>query len=288
MDALKNGWFSEINDLWPGISQSLEVEEVLYNGHSKYQHILVLQTKSYGKALVLDGIIQCTEKDEFSYQEMISFLPLCSHPNPKTVLIVGGGDGGVAREVAKFPKIEKVYQVEIDEKVVEVSRKYLQFMATGYDHPKVELVIGDGYKFVEEHKHSFDVIITDSSDPIGPATCLFEEPYFVRMKNALKPGGIICTQAGTYWSNLDQIKRTLNHCKDTFPKVGYAISSVPTYPTGQIGYMMGSLDETINFREPKTVFTDAELDKMNMRYYSDRVHRASFELPRFVEKELDL
>lgn len=288
MDKFKNGWFSEINDLWPGISQSLEVTGVYYSGRSEYQHVLVVQTRSYGRALILDGIIQCTEKDEFSYQEMISFLPLCSHSNPKTVLIVGGGDGGVAREVAKFPSVEKIYQVEIDELVVEMSRKYLPFMAKGFENKKVKLIIGDGYEFVKENLNTFDVIITDSSDPIGPAACLFEEPYFISMKKALRPGGIICTQAGTYWSNLEQVKNTMSCCRTVFPIVRYGISSVPTYPTGQIGYMLASLDDTVNFYEPKIVFTKEELDKMNMRYYNDKVHRASFVLPRFAEKELKL
>lgn len=117
--------------------------------------------------MALDGAIQCTEKDEFSYQEMMSFLPLTCHPNPKSVLIIGGGDGGVAREVSKFPTVEKIVQCEIDETVVEVSKKYLPFMAKGFESPKLTLNIGDGFKFMGEHEDEFDVIITDSSDPIG-------------------------------------------------------------------------------------------------------------------------
>ncbi|XP_001607780.1 spermidine synthase [Nasonia vitripennis] len=288
MNALKQGWFSEINGLWPGIAQSLEVEKILYEGQSEYQHVLVLQTKSYGKALVLDGIIQCTEKDEFSYQEMISFLPLCSHPNPKTVLIVGGGDGGVAREVAKFPGVEKIYQVEIDNKVVEVSKQFLPFMAKGFSDPKVNLHIGDGFEFMKQHSNEFDVIITDSSDPVGPAISLFQEPYFALLKKALKPNGIVCCQAGTVWSNLDQVQDTLTHCRSIFPKVAYGVSSVPTYPTGQIGYMLGSLNPETNFNEPLKTFSEDELDKMELRYYSDKIHRASFELPRFAKKSLKL
>lgn len=123
--------------------------------------------ETYGRALILDGVIQCTERDEFGYQELISQIPLCSHPNPERVLIVGGGDGGVAREVIKHPSVKEVHQVEIDGRVVDVSKKYLPFMACGFESPKVHLTIGDGFEFMKNHREEFDVIITDSSDPIG-------------------------------------------------------------------------------------------------------------------------
>lgn len=135
---------------------------------------VLFNSETYGKALILDGVIQCTERDEFGYQELISMIPLCCHPNPKKVLIVGGGDGGVAREVIKHPLVEEVYQVEIDGLVVDLSKKYLPFMASGFESPKVKLTIGDGFEFMKNHKGEFDVIITDSSDPIGPAVSLFQ------------------------------------------------------------------------------------------------------------------
>ncbi|CAK9819916.1 Spermidine synthase [Anthophora quadrimaculata] len=287
MDAMKPGWFSEINDLWPGVSLSLEVVKILHRERSEYQDVMVLDTKSHGRALILDGIIQCTESDEFSYQEMIAFLPLCSHPNPKTVLIVGGGDGGVAREVAKHPQVEKIVQVEIDPKVLEVSKKYLPCMGVGLNHPKVTLNVGDGFQFLKQHTGEFDIIITDSSDPVGPAECLFQESYFNLMKSALKPGGIVCSQAGTAWANLDHVTRTLQHCKVLFPVAAYGVVSVPTYPTGQIGFVLGGLSTETNFKEPKRVFSNNELDQMNIKYYDHEVHRAAFILPRFITKALN-
>lgn len=126
--------------------------------------------ETYGRVLILDGVIQCTERDEFGYQELISQIPLCAHPNPKKILIVGGGDGGVAREVIKHPAVKEVYQVEIDGRVVELSKKFLPFMASGFDSPKVHLTIGDGFEFMKNHREAFDVIITDSSDPIGQSS----------------------------------------------------------------------------------------------------------------------
>ncbi|XP_015186934.1 PREDICTED: spermidine synthase [Polistes dominula] len=286
MDAMKTGWFSEINDFWPGVSLSLEVEKTLHQGRSQYQDVLVLQTKSYGKALILDGIIQCTEKDEFAYQEMIAFIPLCSHPNPKNVLIVGGGDGGVAREVAKHPGVERIVQIEIDSMVIDVSKKYLPFMGVGFDNPKLTLNVGDGFEFMKQHSNEFDVIITDSSDPIGPAECLFQESYFNLMKTALRPGGIVCSQAGTAWMNLDHVVQTLKHCKSAFPVVDYCIASVPSYPTGQIGFVLGGLGTEMNFKVPTRIFEEEQLDEMNLRYYNSEIHKSAFVLPRFVEKSL--
>ncbi|XP_077286787.1 spermidine Synthase isoform X1 [Arctopsyche grandis] len=286
MDQLMKGWFSEVSELWPGQAMSLEVEEVLHSERSEFQDIMVVKTKSHGRVLILDGIIQCSEKDEFAYQEMISFLPLCSHNNPKTVLIVGGGDGGVAREVAKHPLVEEIHQVEIDGRVVEVSKKFLPFMAKGFESSKLKLHIGDGFEYMKNHKNKFDVIITDSSDPIGPAVNLFQEDYFKLMKQALKENGLVCSQGSTIWTDLTHVKETLNHCKRQFQTAAYAIASVPTYPNGQIGFVMGSLNKNCNFMQPTITFSDDDISKMDMRYYSTDVHKAAFALPQFAKSVL--
>ncbi|CAH4037652.1 unnamed protein product [Pieris brassicae] len=273
--------------MWPGGTFSFEVKEVLHKEKSKYQDILVLDTTSLGRVLVLDGIIQCTQKDEFSYQEMISFLPLCCHKNPEKVLIVGGGDGGVAREVAKHPLVKEIVQVEIDDKVIEVSKKYLPFMAVGFESKKLKLHVGDGFEFMKNHSQEFDVIITDSSDPVGPAVSLFQENYFALMKSALKPNGIVCSQAGTYWYSMDLVSSTLKICKNQFPKAAYATTSVPTYPSGQIGFVIGSLDSDVQFDKPTLTFSRQDELSMNLRYYSTDVHKAAFALPTFVKNELE-
>lgn len=194
MDNIKDGWFKETCTLWPGQAMSLEVDEVLYNKKSKFQDIMVFKSKTYGNVLVLDGVIQCTERDEFAYQEMIANLPICSHPCPKKVLIIGGGDGGVLREVVKHPLVESVVQCEIDEDVINASKKYLLGMAQGFFSPKLTLHVGDGFEFMKQNQDAFDVIITDSSDPVGPAESLFKESYYQLMKTALRKGGILCCQ----------------------------------------------------------------------------------------------
>lgn len=174
---------------------------------------------------------------------MIAMVPLCSHDKPQKVLIVGGGDGGVAREVCKHPLVEEVYQVEIDERVVELSKKYLPFMACGFDSPKLQLTIGDGFEFMKNHNGEFDVIITDSSDPIGPAVSLFQESYFELMKKALRPGGIVCSQGGTFYTDLKHVKDTMDSCRRQFSNVSLATTNVPSYPCGNISFVMGSLNE---------------------------------------------
>ncbi|XP_013187111.1 spermidine synthase [Amyelois transitella] len=283
MNTLKTNWFSESCEMWPGATFSFEVKKVLHEEKSQFQQIHVFDTTSLGRVLVLDGIIQCTQKDEFSYQEMISFLPLCAHKNPEKVLIVGGGDGGVAREVAKHPKVKEIVQVEIDAKVIEVSKKYLPFMAVGFDSEKLTLHVGDGFEFLKSHKEEFDVIITDSSDPIGPAVQLFEENYFSLMKKALRPGGIVCSQAGTIWNDIDIVTSTLRYCKNQFAVAAYAYASVPTYPSGQIGFVIGSLDGTTKLDTPNLVFSREEEKAMNLRYYNSDIHKAAFVLPTHVK-----
>ena len=173
---------------------TLKVEKVLHHEKSKYQDVLVFQSTTYGTVLVLDGAIQVTERDEFAYQEMITHLAMNSHPNPKKVLVIGGGDGGVLREVVKHECVEEAVLCDIDEAVIRVSKQYLPGLSGVYEHPKVKVHIGDGFKFLDDYKNAFDVIITDSSDPDGPAASLFQKSYFELLHGALREGGVITTQ----------------------------------------------------------------------------------------------
>ncbi|XP_044134266.1 spermidine synthase isoform X1 [Bufo gargarizans] len=290
---VRDGWFRETCSLWPGQAMSLQVEEVLHHHKSAFQEILVFKSKTYGNVLVLDGLIQCTERDEFSYQEMIANLPLCSHPNPKKVLIIGGGDGGVLREVVKHPSVESVVQCEIDEtrtfsfqEVINVSKQYLPGMAVGYSSPKLTLHVGDGFQFMKQNQDAFDVIITDSSDPVGPAESLFKESYYQLMKTALREGGILCCQGECQWLHLDLIKEMHQFCKTLFPVVEYAYCTIPTYPSGQIGFMLCSKNPNTSFCEPVQALTREQVDELNLRYYNSNIHRAAFILPEFTRKAL--
>ncbi|XP_071806065.1 spermidine synthase-like [Asterias amurensis] len=287
MDCLREGWFSELSTLWPGQCLSLKVKEVLYHEKSQYQDVLVFKSENYGNVLILDGVIQCTERDEFSYHEMISHLPLNSHPNPQKVLVVGGGDGGVIREVVKHPQVESVTQCEIDEKVIEVSKKYLRTMSSGFESPKLTQHIGDGFAFMKQHLNEFDVIITDSSDQIGPAAELFEDSYYVLLTKALKPGGIICTQEECVWLNLEEVKTLHKFCKTLFPVVDYGYCTIPSYPSGQIGFTLCSLNPDTNFRKPIRSCTNEVKKTLNLKYYNSDIHKAAFVLPEFARKFLE-
>lgn len=286
MDKFRDGWFTEWDNVSPDLALSMSVEKVLYHERSDYQDVLAFKSILFGRVLVLDDAVQCTEKDEFSYQEMIAFLPLNSHPCPKKVLIIGGGDGGVAREVVKHPSVESVIQCEIDEKVVEVSKRYLPFMAEGFKSPKLQLHIGDGFEFVKQHQDEFDVIITDSSDPKGPAVVLFQKPYYEALKKALKPGGVLCSQGESFWFTMDLITNMISMCRTLFPVVEYASTYVPTYPGGQIGFFLCGKSPDTDFKDPRCGPSENELDDLGLRYYSYEIHRASFVLPRFVQQAI--
>ena len=248
-------------------------------------HIKLSYSELYGRCLVLDDAIQCTEKDEFSYQEMITFLPLNSHERPQNVLIIGGGDGGVAREAVKHPLVEKIVMCELDEEVVQVSQRYLPFMAKGFDNPKLDLHFEDGYEYVKKNKNKFDVIITDSSDPNGPAECLFQKPYYQALYEALRPGGIICCQGESYWLDLKFIKGLVSTCKGIYKTVSYASISVPSYPGGQIGFLICCKDKEIDFSKPKHEYS---IDELDLKFYSKQTHESAFVLPNFVKKVCNL
>jgi len=166
---------------------------------------------------------------------MIAHLPLFSHPKPKDVLVIGGGDGGVVREILKHESVQSVTLCEIDERVIEVSKQFLPTMASSLSNPRVHVNIGDGFQYLRQHTHSFDVIITDSSDPVGPAESLFRKPYYELLHAALREGGVLCSQAESIWLHLALIHDLVKCCRELFPSVEYAFSSVPTYPSGTIG-----------------------------------------------------
>jgi len=283
MDLIIDGWFHERGELWPGQAMSLQVKKVLDHHRSLFQDVLVFESENHGNVLVLDGVIQVTERDEHAYQEMIAHIPLFAHPNPRKVLVIGGGDGGVLREIAKHEGVEEIVLCEIDKDVLEVSEKYLPGLAVGYKDPRVTVKIMDGAKYMEDNQDSFDVIITDSSDPIGPASVLFETPFYNGMYKALREGGIVCTQGESQWLHLDLIKPLVDSIKLTYSNVGYAYTTIPTYPSGQIGFVIGTKGRgscNIPSRKPS-----AEMQK-TLKYYTPGLHTASFELPAFARRAI--
>ncbi|KAK5966703.1 Putrescine aminopropyltransferase [Trichostrongylus colubriformis] len=314
MDCLRKGWFTEFSpdDLermkkegssdsnlsnsdgvimggaWPGQAFSLKVKEVLFHEKSDYQDVLVFKSESYGNVLVLDGIIQATERDEFSYQEMLAHLPMFAHPNPKKVLIIGGGDGGILREVLKHPEVDHVTMCEIDRVVIEASKRFLPRMSCCFSNPKLNLYCGDGFEFLKNHKNEFDVIITDSSDPIGPAENLFGKSYYELLRDSLNENGVLSSQGECPWLDLALIAKVCHeYCSPIFPVVRYAVGSVPTYTSGFIGYIICSKFKNLDVTTPSRTLTEDDIARMNLRYYNSQVHSAAFVLPQFVRKAVE-
>ncbi|KAK7361911.1 hypothetical protein VNO77_04003 [Canavalia gladiata] len=285
------GWFSEISPMWPGEAHSLKVEKILFQGKSEYQNIMVFQSSTYGKVLVLDGVIQLTERDECAYQEMITHLPLCSISNPKKVLVIGGGDGGVLREVSRHSSVEKIDICEIDNMVVDVSKQFFPDVAVGFEDPRVTLNIGDGVAFLKAvPEGTYDAVIVDSSDPIGPAQELFEKPFFESVAKALRPGGVVCTQAESIWLHMDIIEDIVANCRQIFKgSVNYAWTTVPTYPSGMIGFMLCSTEgPPIDFKHPANPIDEKECQKSvrPLKFYNSEIHTAAFCLPSFAKRKI--
>jgi spermidine synthase len=242
------------------------------------QDILVFKSKTYGNVLVLDGVIQVTERDEFSYQEMITHLPMFACKNPKKVLIVGGGDGGVLREVVKHAGVEEIHMCEIDRQVCEVGKKFFaNTLSTAFGDSRVKLFYDDAARYLREEGkgQNYDVIICDSSDPVGPADVLFKPEFFQSMKDALSPTGVICTQGECVWLHLDFIEGVIANVRSMFSSAKYGFTTIPTYPSGQIGFMLATVDGTLDL----SVNSRPIPEDMPLQYYSENVHKAAFVLP---------
>jgi len=266
--------------MWPGMALSIQIKEEICHVTSKYQDIKLFDTFNGGKMLILDEMIQFTEYDEFAYQEMMTHVAMFSHPAPERVLVIGGGDGGILRELGKHDIVKEIDICEIDEEVINICRKHVPSMGCGFDDPRVNLHIADGSEFIKSHNGYYDVIIVDSSDPIGPGEALFEREFYVGMKQALKPDGIIATQGESFFMHQDVFKSLISVVSSLFPICGYSFMLVPTYPGGNIGVCLGSLQYPVNAAARKP--TPEQQQKFT--YYTPELHQASTVLPAFGAK----
>jgi spermidine synthase len=229
---------TELINIWrrPGQAMGIKIKQTLFDGKSDYQHVKVFETETYGKMMTLDGVIQSTQRDEFSYHEMIAHLPLFTHQNPEKVCVIGGGDGGVLREVMRHPSVKSAVLCDIDRVVIEQSQEHLKHLSVGFNDPRTEIRCGDGLAFLQEKQAEYDVIIVDSSDPDGPASALFGEQFYRVVHRALRPGGITCSQGECQWLHLDLIESMMRCCRGIFSNVQYAYTTIPTYPSGQVSH----------------------------------------------------
>lgn len=268
-----NLWFTELQN--DNLSIGLRVDETIHSEVTPFQTLDVYNTKQYGRLLVLDGCVMTTDKDEFVYHEMLTHVPLHTHPNPKNVLVVGGGDGGIIREVIKHPSVERAVLAEIDGAVVEASKKYFPQIAEGLSDVRVDVQIVDGIKYVEDHPDTFDVILIDSTDPVGPAVGLFSKPFYESVHAALKSDGLMAAQTESPFANQELIRSVNQDIAKTFPITKLYLASVPTYPTGLWSFTMGS-----KVHRPQDV---KETRVQGTKYYSLDIHHASLALPPFVK-----
>lgn len=252
-------WFGELQT--DDVMLSMKYSKHILHKKSRYQEIDLIENKTYGKVLFIDRTFQLTERDEFIYHEMLAHIALFSHEKPVNVLIIGGGDGGLARECLKH-NIEKLYLVEIDEEVVNVSKDFLPGLSSSFNDSRLKLFIDDGAKFVKKVGEKFDVVLVDSTDPVGPASALFEEDFYKNIKNILSKNGIVGTQSGSPFLYPEHLKKAFFNMKKVFGYVDVYAATVPTYP-GAIWSFTFASDEIISRKRNLNFKTE---------YYNEKLH----------------
>ena len=271
--------------LYKGYGQYYDIDKVLFEQKTDLWHLIIFENQQFGRVMALDGIIQTTERDEFIYHEMLTHVPLIAHGNAKRVLIIGGGDGGMLREVLKHRNVEQVTMVEIDNAVVEMCKTYLPNHSAGaYEDPRVNLVIGDGAEYVNQTEDKFDVIISDCTDPIGPGEVLFESAFYRGCQRCLTDNGIFVAQNGVCFMQIDEVKVTTQRLGSAIADVTFYSAAVPTYVGGIMTFAWGANSPAAREVDVATLQARFEQAAIITRYYTPAIHHAAFALPRYVEQ----
>ena len=272
-----NSWLKEQQT--PDLQLALRVNATLFSATSPFQQVTVVDTPEFGRVLVLDGVLQISIKDEFVYHEMIAHIPLLTHKSPQRVLIIGGGDGGSAREVIKHPSLTAVDMVEIDGMVIDASKKYLPEIAAALISPdeRFRLTVGDGIAHVAAHKNYYDVVIVDCSDPVGPGEGLFTADFYQSLHDCLKPDGLFVQQTESPWYHQDLIKYIHSEIAARFPITRMYLAHIPLYPGGMHSFIIGSK------RYDPAQADCANLANLKLHYLNEYCFCAAFALPEFVK-----
>lgn len=269
----------------PTVGLQIQVDRQLHTEQSDFQRIDVFECEEFGRFLTLDGYMMLTEKDEFIYHEMITHVPMAVHPKPKNILVIGAGDGGVVRELTRYSSVESIDLVEIDELVVEVSKKYLPTTACRFDDPRVHIYYEDGVKFIRRCENRYDVIIVDSTDPFGPGEGLFTKEFYGSCFNALHEDGIMVNQHESpfYDEDAAAMQRSHKRIVESFPISKVYQAHIPTYPSGHwlFGFASKKYHPINDFNPVKWSMLE-----INTRYYNTRLHAGAFALPNYVEELL--
>lgn len=275
-------WYTELQT--PNLGLACRIKETLFTGRSHFQEVAVVDSLEFGRMLVLDGVFQTSVADEYVYHEMIAHVPLFSHPNPRNVLVIGGGDGGTVREVLRHPLVEMAEMVEIDGMVVDVCKKYLPEISVALreNHPKLVLKIGDGIQHMREAENTYDVIIVDCSDPIGPGEGLFTHDFYQNVYKALKPDGLFVQQTESPFYHQNLIRSLMADIASLFPVSRMYLANVPLYPGGLHSFTIGSKQY-----DPLKFNADQMTVPFATRYYNPEIHKSSFALPNFIRELLN-
>lgn len=277
---MEEDWFSEGEIA--GYENRYLITDVLYEGRSEFQDLKVVESKAFGRILVLDGYVQTTEVDEFIYHETLVHVPMCVHPDPKHVLIIGGGDGGTLRHVLKHP-IENAVMVELDPEVTRVSREFLPAISAGaFEDPRTTLHFADGAAYVKAPEHKFDVILVDSTDPIGPAEILISEGFYGDCRNALADGGIIAVQSGTPVYQGNEYYKLNKNLAAVFGETHNYWSAVPTYPGTLWSFSCGVKGIDVQTRTQADISTRVATLGDDLKFFNQNYFRGAFLVPEFM------
>ncbi len=274
-------WYNEV--LHEGFRVAYEVTDVVYDSKTSHQRLVVADTVTFGRVVSLDGITQVTTADEYAYHEMLAHTPILAHGDARRVLIIGGGDGGMAEEVLKHRSVEHLTMVEIDAGVVDFAREHLSEINKGcFDDPRFHLEIADGRVFAAESQERFDVIIIDSTDPIGPGEVLFSSQFYADCRRLLNPGGVLVTQNGVPYFQADELRNTIFNFAGLFADARCYLGVVETFVGGFMAFGWGTVDYNMRKVPLKVLKKRFKESAINTRYYSPKVHKAAFALPGFI------
>jgi len=268
--------------LYDAVCQQFRIDKLYFESKTEHQHLMIFHNAQLGRVMTLDGVVQTTEADEFIYHEMMTHVPILSHGSVQRVLIIGGGDGGILREVVRHP-IEHVTQVEIDKAVVDMAIEFLPNHSAGaYDDSRFNLVIADGMDFVRESTEKFDAIIVDSTDPIGPGEVLFSEDFYHLAKQRLSDGGVLVTQNGVPFFQPDELKTTAKRLGQHFADSGFYCAPIPTYYGGFMSF--GWATNNVELRNTPVEELESRYQQAGLtcRYYNCPIHKAAFSLPQYM------
>ncbi len=275
------GW--TVETLHDEYAQALREDAVFYDSETEHQRLRVFENGRFGRVLTLDGVVQTTEGDEFMYHEMLAHVPILAHGAARRVLVIGGGDGGMAREVLRHASVEHCTMVEIDAGVVDFSKEYLPALSDGvFDDPRLDLVIADGAAFMAEAHEPYDVIIVDSTDPIGPGEVLFTDSFYGHAAKLLSAEGILVTQNGVPFMQPGELQQTMRAFRALFADHGCYLTHVPSYAGGPMALGWGSHSAKARETDEEVLRTRFEAAEIKTRYYTPELHKAAFALPRYI------